>query len=336
MACILIYLPHVHFSPSVYEHAAAIIGRSPWDVSRDANLMFRAHLEAHRLYRHSPVVVGIDIYNLEAEAYGAMIEQPDGNGIPAIRQPICASAADLTGIPILDPRSDGRIPMVIDVGRQLDQELPHVDVRIPVSGPFSIAGNLAGFETLLTECITDPDAVRSALDHLVDGQIEFVREIFDNGLSVTVFDSGSSPPLVSPAMYREVISPSLKKLVKETKAITGKAASLIIGGDTYPILDDILATGAGFIICPSETEQESFMHVMGRHPEIGVRVNMSAAIIAGGTIEECREEAARVYDLAKGRKNAVLGTGVLPYETAPEKVLQIDRYFGERMKERDF
>ncbi len=54
------------FSPSVYEHAAFLIGRTPWEVSRDADLLFEAHAEAFRRYGHAPVVVGIDIYNLEA------------------------------------------------------------------------------------------------------------------------------------------------------------------------------------------------------------------------------------------------------------------------------
>ena len=33
------------------------------------------------------MVVGIDIYNLEAEAYGALVGTPEGNGIPAISAP---------------------------------------------------------------------------------------------------------------------------------------------------------------------------------------------------------------------------------------------------------
>ena len=39
------------FSPSVYEHAAFLIDRTPWDVSRDADLLFEAHAEAFRRYR---------------------------------------------------------------------------------------------------------------------------------------------------------------------------------------------------------------------------------------------------------------------------------------------
>ncbi len=78
----------IPFSPSVYEHAAALIGRSPWEVSRNPELLFAGHQAAYRKYHHTPVVVGVDIYNLEAEAYGAEVRVPGGNGIPAITQPL--------------------------------------------------------------------------------------------------------------------------------------------------------------------------------------------------------------------------------------------------------
>ena len=61
-------------SPSVYEHAAFLIGRTPWEVSRDGELIFQAHAEAYRRYRQTPIMPGIDIYNLEPETYGAVIE----------------------------------------------------------------------------------------------------------------------------------------------------------------------------------------------------------------------------------------------------------------------
>ena len=51
----------VQFYPSVYEHAAGLIGKNPWEVSRNGQLLSKAHIEAFHLYRHRPVVVGIDI-----------------------------------------------------------------------------------------------------------------------------------------------------------------------------------------------------------------------------------------------------------------------------------
>jgi len=74
----------MQFCPSVYEHAARIIGKSPWEISRNGRLLSQAHIETFRLYNHRPIVAGIDIYNLEAEAYGATVNRPAGTGVPAI------------------------------------------------------------------------------------------------------------------------------------------------------------------------------------------------------------------------------------------------------------
>ena len=148
----------MELSPSIYEHAAAIIGRVPWDVSRDEGLLFDAHAAAYRLYRHTPIMPGIDIYNLEAEAYGGVVERPGGVGIPAIPHPICKSASGLLELTPLDPRRDGRIPMALRAAARLAAEFPEAQVRVPVSGPFSIASSLVGFETLLCDVAADPDA----------------------------------------------------------------------------------------------------------------------------------------------------------------------------------
>lgn len=43
----------MQFSPSVYEHAARVIDRSPWEVSRNADLLAQANIEAFRLYRQT-------------------------------------------------------------------------------------------------------------------------------------------------------------------------------------------------------------------------------------------------------------------------------------------
>ncbi|MFH1566557.1 MAG: hypothetical protein ABIL09_01055, partial [Gemmatimonadota bacterium] len=138
----------IPFSPSVYEHAARWVDRSPWEVSRDPDLLFEGHRRAYDEYRHAPVVVGIDLYNLEAEAYGARVRRPGGNGIPAIDEPLYASLDEALGRPAYDPGRDGRIAMVIAVGKRLAAALPEADVRIPVAGPFSIAVNLRGITPL--------------------------------------------------------------------------------------------------------------------------------------------------------------------------------------------
>lgn len=307
-------------TPAIYEHAAYLIGRSPWEVSRDAELTYQAHAEAYRRYRHSPVVVSIDIYNLEAEAYGAAIARPQGNGIPAVVEPLCRSAEELGRLPAFDPQSAGRIPMVLSAARRLADEFPEADVRLPMAGPMSIASNLMGVEALLLELATDPRAVAEALLHLVGAQLEFARSIVRAGLDAAFFESAAAPPLLSPRMFREVELPALKTIMQETAKIVGHPVPCVMGGDTAPILDALLETGTGYLINPIETDQKAFMREVWDRTEVRVRVNAAPRIMAQGTREELRAEVERIAAIAAGRDNTCFGTSALPYETPPENV----------------
>jgi len=313
------------FAPSVYEHCAVLIGRRPWEVSRDAELLSAGQAEGFRRYGHAPVVVGVDIYNLEAEAYGATVVEPAGNGIPAIAEAVCEDVAALAALAPLDV-SAGRIPMVIDVGRRLKRALPEADVRIPVSGPFSIAANLMGFEALLCSAMLDPEATRDALTSLAAGQERFCRTVREAGLDVAFFESAAAPPLLSPVQFRQVELPALKRTIDRAGSALGHPVPCVIGGDTAPILPAILETGTTYVVCPAETDQAAFLEIMRSHPEVMVRVNMSSQIVSAGSWEALRAEVDRILALTAGREKVCLGTGALPYETSPETVCRIRDY----------
>ncbi len=316
----------MNISPSVYEHAAQLIGATPWEASRDADTMFRAHAEAYRRYRHTPIMPGIDIYNLEAEAYGGRIDQPYGINIPAIAEPIFESTAQLQKLPPLDPRRDGRIPMQIEVARRLRDTFPEADIRVPVAGPFSIASNLVGFETLIMDSALKPEIAAASLMHLVEGQVAFARGIKAAGVDVAFFESAACPPMLSPTKFREVELPALKAIMSQIGEVVGHPIPCIIGGDTAPICEAMLETGTGYLVCPFETDQVAFMRKVAQCTDVMIRVNCDLRIISSGTHEEIRAEADRVIRLIGDRPNTTLGTGALPYEADPDNVLYIMDY----------
>lgn len=316
----------MEFSPSVYEHAARVIGKSPWEVSRSAELLAQGNIEAFRLYKHRPVVVGIDIYNLEAEAYGATVEKPGSNGIPAISRHPYSTLKDLMNLEPLNTRTDGRIPMVIEAAKRVAHECPEADVRIPLGGPFSIAANLMGFENLLCEVLSNPDSVIKALFHLVAGQVELCKEIVRNGLDIAFFESAATLPLLSPQQFRDIELGALKEIMQKTGAVVGHSVPCIIGGNTAPILEAILETGTGYVVCPAETDQQLFMEKMKAHPDVMVRINMDPRPMTAKNFEAVYKEVNRVLALAENREKVCIGTGCLPYETDPQVVLKTREY----------
>jgi hypothetical protein len=53
--------------------------------------------------------------------------------------------------------------MVMEAAGRLKEKCPGAEVRIPLSGPFSIACALVGFQEILIEVLTNPDTVAAAL-----------------------------------------------------------------------------------------------------------------------------------------------------------------------------
>ena len=322
----------MNFEPSVYEHAAFLIDRSAWEVSRDADLMFMAHTAAYEMYRHNPVVMGIDIYNLEAEAYGAHVEQLDGEVLPAISERLLQTTADIPHLESFNPLTAGRIPQTLDAAKRLHSCHPKANIRFPVSGPFSIASNLVGLEPLLMETMTKPDTVRQAMEWLVNGQIELCQAIAAQNLHITLFESAATPPLLSPQSFKHMLFPSLVKLVQRASYLSNERIACIIGGDTYPIMDTILETEPGYIICPVETEQARFMERMKQFPDVTVRINMQPSVFRGD-IRAAVEEADRVFDIANERVNVCIGSSALPFDANPEIVLRVKEYIQNRVNE---
>jgi uroporphyrinogen decarboxylase len=317
-------------SPSVFEHAARFIGRTPWEVSRDGDLIYQAHAGAYEYYRHAPIMAGIDIYNLEPEAYGARIDQPSGHNIPAIGRHPFGEVTALLDLPPLDPATAGRIPILIEAATRLAARFPEADVRVPVSGPFSIASNLVGFDTLLMEVVSDPGLVARVLVHLSEGQVRFARAIQAAGLEVAFFESAACPPMLSPQHFREFELPALRDLMHRIGEIVGHPVPCIIGGNTAPIVEAMLATGSGYLIAPFETNQELFLRKVAHRPEVKIRINLDLRVLVAGTRAQIAAEADRVLALAGARPNVCLGTGALPYEAEPENVRFLQDYVARR------
>ncbi len=170
------------------------------------------------------------------------------------------------------------------------------------------------------------DKVRDFLYRLVKGQLVLTRAVVDVGLDVAFFESAAAPPLLSPKQFREIELPPLKRIMHKVADIAGHPVACIIGGDTEPIISEMLETGTDFLICPAETDRVAFLEKMKDHPEVKVRVNLDPHLYTHGTKKEILADVDKVIELAAGRENILLGTGAIPYETPPENILLIKKY----------
>ena len=311
--------------PAVIEHAATLIGKTPWEVSRDGDLLFDAQFKAHEVYGHSPVVCGIDVYHAEVECWGAKVLAAAGGTVPALGDPPLLETGSILELRQLDARKEGRFPMLLDAAARLAKALPGVEVNVPVAGPVSIAAGLLGFETVLMEFAEAGDDLRQAIEFLAGRQADLCRQLLALGFIPIIYESGAAPPLVSPALFREIVGPALR-IVLAPGVESGIPVACIIGGDVATVAADLFAAGPGMLICPAETDQQAFMRAAADYPDVTVRLNMPARLFSSGKREEVFAAIDDLLPLALGHPRGLLGTGVLVCDCDPGLVLEAIAY----------
>ena len=197
--------------------------------------------------------------------------------------------------------------MQIEVARRLAERFPEADIRVPVSGPFSIASNLVGFDTLLhgSGHRAGPGGRGDAAPGRRPGAVRPGRSRM-RGVDVAFFESAACPPMLSPQLFRQIELPALKQIMDRIGEVVGHPIPCIIGGNTAPIVEAMLETGTGYLVAPFETDQAAFMAGVADRPDVRIRINMDLRIVASGT---------HAPDRSRGRPRP--GPGRRPAERLP-------------------
>ena len=107
----------------------------------------------------------------------------------------------------------------------------------------------------------------------------------------------------------------------------GHPVPCIMGGNTYPILTDILSTGTNYLCVNVETNQAAFVEAVSRtHPHVKIRVNLDPGVVCCHDPQRIYRGIDRVLEIVGGRTNCVMGTGAMPLETPPENIRLIREY----------
>jgi len=312
------------FCPAVYEHKAALLGTTPSRLARDPALLEQALLREAELYRADLIVVGCDVYNVEAEAAGCEVRFSETNDVPSIVTRVLEPGDELSGLKIPDPEKDGRMPVFLEAGRRAASILGReIIVRGALSAPYSLAAELVGAERLLLALMDDPSWVTRLLSRAAGIVKAYGRAFHDRGLGVILFDSHAAPPLVPPRIYEEVVLPATASVISYFRGELGlPLVPYIMGGDTGRLLDLILATGTNNILCDFRADLATFVSRLSGKPVL-LRANIDPRFLLAASPAEIRARTREVLTVGRRHPGFLLGTGILPYDIGPEKVIAV-------------
>jgi uroporphyrinogen decarboxylase len=317
----------IPFVPAIYEHKGALIGKSPSEICRNADLLHEGLVRELQVYDADMLVIGIDVYNVEAEALGCQVVYfEDTNDCPGIVSPIVDGPGALGRLGVPDPDRDGRMPVYLEVARRLYRELgAQVIVRGAVTGPYSMAAELIGAESFVMLTVEDPAFARKVIEFCARVTVEFGKAFLARGVEPIIFDSRATPTLASPRVVKSLMLPVYRDyVIPELKCAGSRCLPLIIGGNTTSIIDDLIATGARQFLsdAPANLAKWCESALAARVP---VRANIDAVLVNRGPVAAIQESAAGILRAFGRHPGFLLGCGVVGYDGNPEHVHAIRR-----------
>ena len=312
----------IPFAPAIYEHKGKLVGKTPSEICRNAEALYAGLKAELAVYDPDLLVIGIDVYNVEAEAMGCQVVYfENSDEVPAIVEPLIKNASDLGRLGVPDPDKDGRMPLYLQVAETLGKEIGgEVIIRGAVTGPFSMAASLVGVEKLLMATVEEPEFVEKLLSFCAKVTLVFGKGFLARGVEPIIFDSQATPQIASPRVFRQFVMPLYRDVVlPELKAAGGRFLPLIIGGNTTPIIDDLLATGATQFLSdrPANLAKWCEKALAARMP---VRANVDSRLVHSGPTAAVRKQAMEILRDFHAHPGFLLGCGIVTYNGNPEHV----------------
>ena len=312
----------IPFVPAIYEHKAALIGKSPSQVCRNADLLNEALHKELEVYDADMLVIGIDVYNVEAESLGCKVVYfDDSNDCPGIVEPIVDGPTALHRLGVPDPERDGRLPVYLGVAQRLAREIGDtIIVRGAITGPYSMAAELIGAEKFVLLTVEDPEFARAVIGVCARVTVEFGKAFLQRGVQPILFDSRATPTLASPRVVKSLVLPVYRDIViPELKAAGARFMPLIIGGNTTAVIDDLIATGATQFLADHPSNLALWCE-KALAAGVPVRANIDALLVNRGPVADIRLQALAILKRFHHHPGFLLGCGVMGYDGNPEHI----------------
>jgi uroporphyrinogen decarboxylase len=240
------------FVPSIYEHGAALIGVSPAAAGRDPTLMAAAALEGYGAYQHDLVTVGIDIYNVEAEAFGCAVSPGEDGSIPGIQtHPLAGGRlTDAGKLAVPRPGSSNRLGLVAEAAGEVARAIgDEVWVYGCMAGPFSQAVELRGFEELIADIAVEPEKVHALLARTAELSLQQAERLSRRGCGVYLYESWATLPLIDPRIFAAFVVPYNQRVISAVlRGFKTPPPAVIMGGDTTVLTDFFLQAGSSLMV----------------------------------------------------------------------------------------
>ncbi|MBS3909984.1 MAG: uroporphyrinogen decarboxylase family protein [Actinobacteria bacterium] len=305
--------------PIILNHAARVLGEPVGKVIRDGELYGKAHVAAYRRYGND-IILFLSTTSTLAEAMGTKMVFFDWDA-PQISEPLIQELDDIKKVRMPDYLRDGRLPVYLEATELAVSEVGHeVPVSTVLAGPFTTAAALRPIELFTRDLYKNKEWVHELLEICTQAAIGFIDEIFKRKSIPYIVEPIASASIVSPKMFREFVTPYLKRIADHIHANGGGLpACLHICGKTKPNWEAMLE--ADYDLWSLDAVDMGEAKDAAGHRVVFVG-NVTPANLLKNSPEEIDAEAKLVCEKAlDAPRGLILGSGCeVPIDTPPENI----------------
>ena len=290
--------------PLISSHAAMVADIGLKQYYTDGESMAKAQIAALEEYGHDAISIFSEV-GIIAEALGSEFVYPEDD-LPVLKKPALTKVG-IEGLKIPEPKKDGRLPVYLEA---IDYAYSAVGDKIPilayVPAPFTTGMMLSDPNQFLLDTIKNPQRVKKIIEISLNATIEFCYEIINAGGLPILVDPLASGSVISPKAYREFALPGEQGLIKFLHRFDFDVI-LHICGDTTPLLDSLLLTGADLISLDRVDLNRAIQKLAKKMRIIG---NFDTSKIGFGSTDEITKEVKEMVRIGlKAEKGYIAATG---------------------------
>lgn len=292
-----------------FQPAAAATGLPLSVVFKDGELLAEAMLKAWREFGHDMILLENGTA-CNAQACGVEVVYRD-DAAPAAHTPVVKNLADILNMEIPDPYTAFPMCEILKATRILSKEIGDkvwICARAD-QGPMDLASQLRGINELMLDIgmEDEPELIHALLDYSRRVATRYAYALIEcGGHSTSIGEPVAGPDMLSPKHYRKYPWQHEKRMAEELKE-----QSIIlhnhICGNTLPIIDDFIATGAEVLEIDHKTNARvAKEHARGKTTLLG---NIDTSLLINGTHQEVEDACREAIEIMGPDYGFILGPG---------------------------
>ncbi len=310
---------HPPVLPIVHTALARIFNVSLGQYFTDPGAMARVTIESAGRFGLDGVQLTLGVV-AEPEALGATMEKPQDSA-PILKERLLADLSRLDDLRGRCVSQGGRLPMYqAAVGKVVREVGDRVFIISTLRGPLNIAAQLRGVEQILIDMIENPADALRILEFTTEVAVQVSQASLQSGAHALMFGEATcSPNFISPAMYRRFVQPLHTQLMSRVKEMGWQYAGLHVCGNITPILEDLIATGAGLL--DVDYQVDAIKAVDMARGRVALRGNLDpSSLFYLGTADEVHKQTTALCNVVKGSR-WILSSGCdIPAGTPAENI----------------